>query len=202
MACPSCGGRRRSSNLTNNLTAAQRPAPKPLQSRISEMPGTKDNLVLAHYIGGQGRGMHYYRGPVTKFPYRVKFDDLLHVDPRDVSEPDAVSRSSLLVRVHKDGELPKKIVGEEQSTIIIEETTVERTPVKAVSRVPVTSEDVKATVDGKVEDDDLPDINKLSVRALKKIDLELAQVEKLLEIERAHQNRPNMIMYLESILDN
>lgn len=107
--CSSCGGGRRSQMAKQSAFSSNIAESRPLQSRLSEMPGSQGEAVLAHYIGGSGQGYHYYKGPVTHFPYKVIFDDLIYVDPRDTSDPNSTNKRSLLIRVHKDEEKHESI---------------------------------------------------------------------------------------------
>jgi glycosyltransferase involved in cell wall biosynthesis len=134
MPCSSCGSGRRSQAMQNNVVSSGIGA-RPLQSRIADLPGSQGSTVLAHYIGGNGMGYHYYRGPVTKYSYKVIFDELIYVDPRDACEPDATRRTSLLIHVHKDDEVPAPVAGE--SIVKLEEP--ERKPVLKVEKQPVLS---------------------------------------------------------------
>jgi len=189
MPCSSCGGGRRSQAMKAQAYSVPQAGTKPLQSRLQDMPGSQGDAVLAHYIGGAGMGAHYYKGPVTKYPYRVVYDDLLYVDPRDCQEESAMPRTSMFIRIHKDGDLPVDIAGTEQSKIIIEENIV-RTPISNSSKIPVRS-DVKTV-------ENLPDIANLSVRAIRNLDMTQETAVKLLRIEKDGLNREKVIAILES----
>ena len=100
MAC--CGGRPKKTTSiarSNNMFTQNVPA----------IPGEKEGMVLVTYTGGKGKGKHYYRGPVTKFAYKVKHGQTLNVDPLDVIAI-AMFETVAKPKTEKVLEVPKKIV--------------------------------------------------------------------------------------------
>jgi glycosyltransferase involved in cell wall biosynthesis len=158
--CQSCGGGRRSQIAKQNAFSSNISDVRSLQSRLAEMPGSQGEAVLAHYIGGKGQGYHYYKGPVTHFPYKVMFDDLIYVDNRDTSESESTNRRSLLIRVHKDEEKhevveavvdPGEVIVAPADMVIADVPVpesanfgelVERVPVVRVEKHPVVEPDI------------------------------------------------------------
>ena len=94
MAC--CGKRRTPSSVAPETVAAAKPSSTQANQK-AQLPGAADDgSVHAKYIGGMGKGKHYYRGVVTKFAYRVRCGDILNADPRDCDENEVVGRSKLI----------------------------------------------------------------------------------------------------------
>lgn len=187
--CPGCGPRR--TRPTNpKPVAATRSNPRggrrPFQQRVAELPGSSgDGKVFAHYIGGAGKGTHYYRGPVTRFPYKVRYDDIVdNVDPRDTSEEDDPNRAqrSLLVRVkEKESEAPAPAPAPH----------IERAPKLELARVPVGDVDVLVE-----EPVDIPDISNIPYRKLVTLDIDPEMAARLLEIESVGKARVKHLAYL------
>jgi hypothetical protein len=167
MAC--CGGKKRVSTVKNSDVKA---AP------VSSMPGEKDGLVLAEYIGGKGKAKHYYRGNVTKFPYKISYGQILYVDLRDIND------ASHFKRVVKE-----KV--EVQST----QPALKSARLSTVSRQPVQQE-IEV-----VEPIDIPDIQSMNYKLVlawleeTKPSDELAA--KVLEIEKSGKNRKRVISFIE-----
>ena len=216
--CQSCGGARRSQMAKNSAFSTNFQTDRPLQSRLADMPGSQGEAVLAHYIGGVGQGKHYYKGPVTHFPYKVMFDDLLYVDPRDTCDPEAIRKTSFLVRVNKQEETPVEIV---PAAPVPEPTDAERVPVAKIERHPVVDVDsveqaaqdfeeeltkhrtVEIVAESSEDEEDvvdLPDISKMSIKEIRKLDLDSGTASELLKMEEETMNRDNVIEYLEGLL--
>ena len=78
MPCSTCGGKRRATVVTAQPVqqAAAKIDPKTL-------PGEMNGRVLAQYVGGKGKGKHYYQGPTTRYMYKVTYGDYVYADPTD-----------------------------------------------------------------------------------------------------------------------
>jgi len=93
MPCASCGGKRKTTSSYTGSGAF----PQNMIQDPTHMPLTKDGLVLVQYVGGQGRGKHYYEGLVSKVAYRVSWGVYLYADPRD-TRASTENTPSMLVR--------------------------------------------------------------------------------------------------------
>jgi hypothetical protein len=87
MSCPGCGGKRRSRTTTTESTTVSMTPALVLSDTVDCKSQGK---VYANYVGGKGRGPHYYRGVFTKFPYRVEYGQSYCVDPNDAIEQSQV----------------------------------------------------------------------------------------------------------------
>lgn len=191
MGCPGCGPRRTRPTNPRPVTATRSSSDRgrgSFQQRVAELPGSSgDGKVFAHYIGGAGKGTHYYRGPVTRFAYKVRHDDIVSgVDPRDTSDPDDPNRAqrSLLVRVKKEEPAPP--------TPIPTPAPVRRAPKQELARVPV-EEKAETVVE---ELADVPDISNIPYRKLVTLDIDPEMAARLLEIEKVGRARVKHLAYL------
>ena len=187
MGCPGCGGRRTVSQAQPAMLMRTPPATggsrAPLAQRVAELPGAQGGKVHARYIGGQGKGKHYYQGPVTKYLYKVLHDDLvINVDPRDTSNPNDPNHAqvSLLVRITPPPPPPPP----KPSSV-----SLAREPVRNdVVRVPTVSvQDVK----------DLPNIALIPYRLLVTMDIAPNVAVQLLKLELNGKARKKHISYLK-----
>lgn len=132
-----CCNKRRTPSSHNAPAAAKSAVATPAQSeqrdtlpRVagSSLPmSVSSSSVQARYIGGKGKGKHYYRGPVTKFAYKVTHGDVVNVDPRDADANETVGRS-MFIAVNPSDLAPAKAA--------IEEPSVTRQPVIPPARRP------------------------------------------------------------------
>lgn len=59
----------------------------------TNIPGATGELVKAVFVGGKGKGDHYYKGRATKYPYLVHFNGVYDaVAVEDVNHPDSLFR--------------------------------------------------------------------------------------------------------------
>lgn len=139
-----CGGCSKSKMVR---TTGSAPVMQPAATDVNTLPGEQDGRILSQYIGGQGKARHYYKGPGTKFMYKVKYGDYVYADPMDVKQPGDTHPAHadwLLVQIIKPA--PKAVPVQESVTSqtpalpevqpqkVVE--TVEEKP-KAPSRNPV-----------------------------------------------------------------
>ena len=159
------------------------------EMEAEKLPGTQGDRVLALYTGGKGGGKHYYRGPATNWPYKVKHGEFYYVDPTDTKfEGDPLSKS-LFIRVVRDLD---KSLPEEEEVIVREPRKME------VVKTPVES---KKPAFFKPEEEPLPDINSLRWSAeIRHMDFSPEQAEKLLKIEEAGKGRVKVIKHLKKYL--
>lgn len=197
MPCPGCGKRRTASlnkigtvsanrNTTNRNSAIREPR---IVANLPNLNVVQDpNLMsvmndkgelLAQYIGGKGRGKHWYRGISTGTGYRVKYGLYLYVDKTDVKDPGDTTGHSSFVRVVRPA--PKV----EQAPIAVVEPpkmpTPVRTAVKPVAKTPVWQ---------------APDIAKMKMVDIMNLELTPAQAAVLLEQEETGRTRAKVIAWL------
>jgi len=96
MPCASCGGHRKTTSSYTGGGAF----PQNIIQDPTHMPLTQDGLVLCQYVGGQGRGKHYYEGMYSKIVYRVSWGVYVYADPRDTRAA-SENTPSFLVRYEK-----------------------------------------------------------------------------------------------------
>lgn len=72
------------------------------QQDVASMPTIKDEKVLVQYIGGQGKLIHTYRGPVSKEAHKVSYGDYLYVLPVDAVDSAEQAQQSLFIRVRRE----------------------------------------------------------------------------------------------------
>lgn len=103
MAC--CGkGRKTLSNAP-----AQQPQTLMATQAVTteQLPGANEGMVWATYTGGKGKLKHYYRGPKTKYPYKVTFMQVLQVDAEDARTKDEPAAKSQFVMIENENQKPK-----------------------------------------------------------------------------------------------
>lgn len=227
-----CCGRGRSSGSNNGgakqMTAAQNNGPK-FYSRASldqgtKLPGSTEERVLARYIGGRGRTAHYYRGPVTKFPYKVVHGAIIPVDARDTVASEADVARSLLVAIEQPKK-KKEVVApapsffrpKEEPTpepVAVEETVdfqsvdtdndLETELRKVVGEIeqaqdeefiPIEDPDTKEVYD-------IPNIRGMNYRQLVNSDITPWEAERMLELETAGKKRTKHVAYLQRVIRN
>jgi len=146
--------------------------------------------VEAHYVGGKGRGTHYYRGPATRFAYKVKYDGVYNnIDARDVRNTDDPStpQHSLLILIRRPAPPPPPPAPELLPA-------VRRTP-KRKKKARKPKNDI--TRDPVVEEETLPDISNTSYRVLVTMDITPQAAKKLLDIEQEGRARVKHLAYLK-----
>lgn len=155
MACPGCGKRRtpskslRPAMQTVRMTSTSvGSSPPSVASELRGLPGSTGNLVLAMYVGGSGRGTHYYRGRATGHAYKVRNGDIISADPRDCREAHDDPNRSLLVRTPVEEQpkpaveiskvdVAKEEVAKEEVAVAEEQPKPARKPRKKVTKDPV-----------------------------------------------------------------
>ena len=165
-----CGGKSRvkSAKVVSSM--------KPKKStNVSTMPGEKGGLILVKYVTGKGKGKHYYKGNVTKFPYKVVFGQVLYADKKDVNE------ASYFELVHGTPAAAKKV------------EVIKKSPrVVATKRVPV--EEVVETID-------IPDIGTMRYKDvlawLDTVEIDSSLAARILYIEKEGRNRKKIKAFLE-----
>ena len=152
-------------------------------SKINKMkvriPGKVNGFVLARYVGGKGRGKHYYRGVNTGYGYKVTYGQLINVDPDDITELSLFELASGIKRVETDKVKVKKV---ERKARLVD---VRREPVLNVLET-------------------MPDIESMKYQAvlawLQEVDLDDYGIRKIIEIEEAGKNRKRVLRYLKNRL--
>lgn len=186
-----CGKDRK--NLSSSMIAQQADLRRSkMNVDVTNLPGTQGDRVLARYIGGRGKGKHYYRGVKTNFPYKVKYGGAYYVDPSDTkSEGDSISRSLFVLVPMNDEKIDSPIkIGR----------PIKREKRAHVEKTPVVEEPLKE-VEEKVEP--LPDITNLVwAREIRHMDFTPEVAEKLLEIEESGKNRVKVKKHLKKFLKN
>lgn len=206
MACKSCGGGRRTQDLKAigaNAPMAARfasqgsstPVPVQLANGVqTDLPLEFEGKVLAVYIGGEGKGRHYYNGYVSKTAYKLKYGDTLYADPRDVREPQQSGHPSLLVRVMRKLEPAPKVQVPVPTEVVraVKAAAVEPEPVKLVEEVAEPAPEVV----------DLPDISNMTYDSILALDLDLETAKKLLVLEQHGLNRRKVTAHLLKLTKN
>jgi glycosyltransferase involved in cell wall biosynthesis len=211
MPCPSCGGKKRSVGVSGSAVKAT------VNSSVQITGNRGDNImvdnanlplqfegkVLARYIGGKGKGKHYYQGVNSKTYYRnVQHGELVYADPRDVAGQNEPSPSKLILIVRASAPAPKPVTASVPAAPVAE---VVRTPKLEVEKTPVFSEPAplleKAIIEEEIAEAEIEfdDISKMSLKDLKGVDITCEDAEELLVIEEQGSNRPAVVKYLKSL---
>lgn len=211
MACPGCAKKRRAAAaaaVAGAQTAAANTAATGTRSletvliQSTSLPLEFEGKTLSQYVGGYGRGRHYYRGQVSKFPYRVVYGDLVYADPRDVRAESNKQNSSMLVKVTREVSQAPPAPAPVTETVP-EPRIPEGDPTQVASlvpdRTPVTVGVVRTPV---VEVEQLEEISKLSAAAILKMEMTPQEASKYLKLERDGLNRKKVVAYLESVIAN
>lgn len=165
------------------------------QMNVANLPGTSGDRVLALYTGGKGAGKHYYRGPSTKFNYKVLYGEHYYVDPSDAKEEGA-RVNSLFIRVNRDVPEPRKAKVVEPGAAL----PVRLEPRKAPEKTPVQVEDPPRFFNKEAEEA-LPDIVNLKwAKEIRHMEFTPEQARKLIPIEEAGKGRVKVLAYLKKSL--
>lgn len=185
-----CGDKARKQSRMLRATSVN-PVIRRSEMNLDEVPGTQGDRVLALYVGGKGISKHYYKGPVTKYPYKVAKGNYYYVDPRDAKlEGDPIGRS-LFIRVARD--VPVESKPEKVERVPREAPKVEKTPVEAEKK--------ESVMFKKKAEETLPDINGLRwAKEIRHMDFSPYQAKELLKIEKAGKERVKVIAHLEKFL--
>jgi hypothetical protein len=171
MGCP-CKGKKFNKNIFGGMTMTQSNGDAMASFSI---PGATDEPVLAQYVGGKGMAAHYYRGPKTRFAYKVEHGNFYRVDPRDVVyDPNQTGVSLFLAQA--------------QSEPVVEEEKVVEEGVRTARQEPATRQPVEDT---------LPDIANMTINAVKGLPMTPDLARKLLAIEQRGKNRHKLVTYLQ-----
>jgi GT2 family glycosyltransferase len=187
MACPGCSGKRRTNSLNSRNTGGQ--VMQSTQSlnapqKPSEMPKMDDKgYVLVQYVGGRGRGTHWYNGLVTGNAYRVIEGLYLHVDKNDAREANDTHSHSFFVRVIQPEPVVKTAV------------PVVRTPIVEKVVVPTVRAAVSTSI-ARTPVWEAPVIAKMRLVDIQNLELTPAQAAKLLEEEQNGRNRIKVVDWL------
>ena len=184
MACPGCGKRSTPVSRQDFAAAhvAKTPAPAMKAATVdpATLPGEIDGRVLAQYIGGKGKGKHYYQGVSTKFSYKVTYGDYVYADPSDVRMPDNMGHLSLLV----------KIIQEKKPVVTVEKTVKKHKSEPIVSRQPVKDGDRIAVIDiGNMTVDQV-------IEAVRDSNPPKSYIKGLIVMEERNKNRKSLLAYL------
>lgn len=119
MPCAGCGKRKTKSNFEGGGivqgTFIQDPTNMPLE---------QGGMVLAQYVGGQGRGKHYYQGLSSKILYRVTYGVYVYVKSQDTRAANDAANPSMLIKYERKSTAKAVSIPSES------EDMVERTAVK------------------------------------------------------------------------
>lgn len=175
MPCSSCGKKRVS--IVSNSPAPVASPPK--GANVDLLPGDLEGRILVQYIGGIGKGKHYYRGPRTKFAYKVTYGDYIYVDPADAKNTD--TDTSLFV----------KVVQHRPAAVVQEHVRKARKDIDERVAFPIDNIAV-----------DLPDISNMSVRDILGMDVISVEIARmLLNVEKNGKNRSKVINFLNGVLN-
>lgn len=180
-----CGKNKRRGALNEGASLAA--VSRSSKMNISSLPGTQGERVLVLYTGGKGGAKHYYKGPATNYPYKVKHGEYYYVDPKDAKMDGDVLSRSLFIRVVR-------------STDKIKETEVtpaseQRTARTAVAKDPVESTPMPVRPP-------LPDIRNLKWAAeIRHMDFAPDEAAKLLKIEKEGQGRVRVMNHLKKFIE-
>lgn len=192
-----CCGKRRKTSSNDNRASSNTVATSSVVGGVGRMRSvghtsvvlpdvTEEGKTLARYVGGQGQGKHYYRGPHTKYPYKVMHNQIMIVDDRDAV--DYGQPGSLFVRIQQPAKAPTKpaerVVNVEEEE---EEPAAERKPRQVPSKRAVSI-------------DNIP-ISNMTVSEIITVAKSLTPEEatKLIYEERNGKNRVGAIKVLEKV---
>jgi hypothetical protein len=151
---------------------------------------------LAEYVGGKGRGKHYYRGVGTNFPYKVKHGEAYYVDPQDARTKTERS-NSLFVTVQRDVPEPTPEVAQ-AVTKLAAEPAVRLTPRVAPEEKTPVEKKAPPRFFKKENEDALPDIANLKwQKEIRHMEFTSAQARQLIKIEEAGKGRVKVLAHLK-----
>ena len=218
MACPGgCGGKRRTVSGTNKASMATRSSTSTLFAPVdaSAMPPVdREGRVLAHYVGGSGRGTHYYQGLATKFQYKVLFGQYLYAYEQDTkAESDTTSRSLLVKSGTPNKPAVKVTINTAQPPAVTQKVPPVRTPVRTVqdmasSKAPSVSEMPIETnkvldVAREPETQNLPDVRNMTYRQVVTATITPQEAKELLKAETGADglNRSGVKQHLKKLAE-
>ena len=218
MACPGgCGGKRRTASGLNKSSAPTRASTSTLFAPVDASamaPVDSDGRVLAHYVGGSGRGTHYYQGLATRTQYKVLFGQYLYVDERDTKAADDTTSRSLLVKAGTPNKPAVKVtINTAQPPAVTQKVPPVRTPVRTVqdmasSKAPSVSEMPIETnkvldVAREPETQNLPDIRNMTYRQVVTAMITPQEAKELLKAETGADglNRSGVKQHLKKLAE-
>lgn len=152
---------------------------KVMTTNPDELPGTQGDRVLALYTG-KNKAKHYYRGPVTRYPYKVVAGGYYYVDQVDAKEPTDQVSTSLFV-IHRSNEIAAAAV-----------------PVERVPKVNVPKEPV--AVAESTEPSPVFDISNATWKAIRAMQFEPEQARELHRIEKNGKARKSVLNHLKKFI--
>lgn len=200
MPCSSCGGGRKSKSNFGGIKGAIAASGRGPAVSVSpnansapvDLPSEFQGRVLARYVGGQGKGSHYYEGIVSKDFQKVKYGDLVYVDPRDTRLPEEMASQSMYVRVVQAApptpQPPPPVVPAPKAT--------QAPTVPEVKRLPVKKTEVAK------KEADLPDISNMPYTEIIALDLTKDIATRLLKVEEDNLGRRKVVNYLKTKIAN
>ena len=143
------------------------------------IPGEIDGLVKVRYVGGEGKGSHYYRGVVTGHAYKVNYGAEIFVDPQDAAPYNSMFEI-----------LGRPAAPKQAAEIVPEKVSPDaRKPKEAVRKFPV------------MEGTNLPDIMTINyndvISILNDMELSPEQLQKLYDIEDQGRGRKRVLGWLK-----
>jgi hypothetical protein len=150
--------------------------------------------VLARYVGGEGKGKHYYQGISTKESYKVKYGDTVYARLADTRSEAETSNRSMLIRIEKAA--PVNIPQVE--TVV---KKVERQPrVVEPAKMPTVDLVTKAELDAILTEantqEEIPEINLMSYAQITALELTPELATTLLKLEQEGLGRKKVVGYL------
>jgi hypothetical protein len=177
-------------------------------------PVDSEGRVLAHYVGGSGRGTHYYQGLATKFQYKVLFGQYLYADEQDTKTDGDVNSRSLLVKSGTPNKPAVKVtINTAQPPAVTQKVPPVRTPVRTVqdmasSKAPSVSEMPIETnkvldVAREPETQNLPDIRNMTYRQVVTATITPQEAKELLKAETGADglNRSGVKQHLKKLAE-
>jgi hypothetical protein len=196
MPCTGCGGKRRSGGGAPQGTKGTKGSSVQITGERGDnimvdnasLPLQFEGKVLARYVGGKGKGKHYYQGIVSKMYYRsVQYGDLVYADSRDVSKLNDAGTSKF-VPIERSVAQKPNIVAQKPIPAPAPVAIIEDTP--RVPKVDIEKEPVAEEVDVSFED-----ISKMSLKDIKTLEISCEDAKELIVIEE----RPAVVKYLKSL---
>lgn len=178
----------KSANTMLSNTAAINPTRTVGHKTVMIPNVTEEGKAVVKYVGGQGMGRHYYRGPKTRYPYKVMHGQIMIVDDRDAVNPG--QPGSLFVRVSQ-AKMPAKSVADKTDDVGgVDEN------VSVTERKPRQSPPKRATTVDSISISDMT-IGEIVAMASS---LTPGEAARLLEEEKDGKNRVGAIKVLEKIV--
>lgn len=163
------------------------------------LPGSESERVRARYLGGKGKGPHYYKGIGTGYRYKVVYGGEYMVDPSDVvTEQHQVGlgrgRSLLLALEEVKPAEDDTFRAPEEAPAESGEEVVERTARVDVERTPVTDD---------TEQEELPNLYDMTVWDVEQMeDLTPDMARKLIRLEEKGKDRVGVRKHLEKFIEH